>query len=311
MFDHRVELLQGTPQFEDLSETPPDECVPELDRAVVDESRLTRVQRDWRKNGFVILKNFMPDDLMDRYIEVRAQWPNVGGWSCPVPYMHVPEIKDLCLYPPLMDTMQSLLGEEMMMHLNLTSWVSSEREWHQDDYLNPGYVNSYYAACWFALDTIHPDSGPFEFVPGTHKWPLLRQDRIRAHLARISPVHASKEGGAGDGKGGHWASYSESFVKSCIEAKLARNRMRSQFFLGRKGDVLIWHGRLIHRGSKPRQPGMLRKMIIAHYSAVSKRADMAGQARYHTNGKCFAEHLIPLYASSTKPAGGLPKTDAG
>lgn len=293
---HREELHSAEfPRFEELAESPPDSQVPYLDRSGVNESRLTAEQRAWRQNGFVILKNFIPHDIIDRYMDVRSKWPDLGGWACPTPYMHIPEIKELGLYAPFMNVMESLIGESMMMHLNLTGWISTEREWHQDDYLNPPFVNSYYAAAWFALDTIHPDCGPFEFVPGSHRWPLLRQEKIRTQLARFHPEQAAMEGRPEDGERGHWASHSEYFLKPAIEEKILREKGEVTSFLGEKGDVLIWHGRLIHRGSKARQKGMLRKSFIAHYSAISKRLDMPKLARKHVNGKHYAEIQIPLY----------------
>src|SRR5438552_11002670 len=80
-------------------------------------------------------------------------------------------------------TMESLIGEPMMLHLALTGWVSTERTWHQDDYLNPAHVAGWYAAVWMALDdNIHSDSGPFEYLPGSHRWPTLRRDKVISFL---------------------------------------------------------------------------------------------------------------------------------
>lgn len=45
----------------------------------------------------------------------------------PTPYLHVPALRDLALYPPLMEMLQSLIGEPMMLHLALTGWVSTQR----------------------------------------------------------------------------------------------------------------------------------------------------------------------------------------
>jgi len=182
----------------------------------------------------------------------------------------------------------------MMMHLNLTGWISTEREWHQDDYLNPPFVNSYYAAVWFALDQISDKSGPFEFIPGSHRWPLLRQEKVRKHLAIFHPDQALREGRQEDGDRGHWASYSEYFVKPAIENKIAKEGIQPQQFLGEKGDALIWHGRLIHRGSKPKVAGTLRKAIISHYSTITRK-DFSGLARQYSNGQYYAEIPIPLY----------------
>ncbi len=78
--------------------------------------------------------------------------------------------------------LRELIGKETMLHLNLTGWISTERDWHQDDDLNPGPVNSWYAAVWIALDTIDPASGPFEFIPGSHRWPLPRGEKVRAFM---------------------------------------------------------------------------------------------------------------------------------
>ena len=75
------------------------------------------------------------------------------------PYVHVPEMRDLALYPPLMEKMKHLIGEDMLLHLCLTGWTT-ERQWHQDEYRS--FCCSTYAAVWIALDTITADSGPFE-----------------------------------------------------------------------------------------------------------------------------------------------------
>jgi hypothetical protein len=68
--------------------------------------------------------------------------------------MHVPEIRDLSLYPPLHEVIKELFGGEFVLHLNLTGFVSTERDWHQDDYLNPPFINGWYLATWMALEDI-------------------------------------------------------------------------------------------------------------------------------------------------------------
>ena len=47
----------------------------------------------------------------------------------------------------------------MLLHLALTGWISTQRDWHQDDYLNPPFVANWYAAVWMALDDISAESG--------------------------------------------------------------------------------------------------------------------------------------------------------
>ena len=216
----------------------------------------------------------MPQELVDAYCYRWEKLGKLGGWGSPVPYMHVEELRALCLYRPLMELLKKLIGEEMGMHLNLTGWVSTERNWHQDDYLSPHYINSWYAAVWFALDKIQRNSGPFQFVPGSHRWPVLRGDRVRLYL---KPNERTNQ---------LWPRFSERLTNDIIENKIREENHKVEHFLGEKGDILIWHARLFHRGSVPEKPGIIRKAIITHYSGISHRLDMPKVA-YYKNGSSY------------------------
>jgi Phytanoyl-CoA dioxygenase (PhyH) len=273
--------------FADLSETPDPDTLPPLDRADLDSSTLTPDQAAWRRDGVVILRKFLPDSLTDPYIARRRTLDKPGGWASPVPYLQVPELRSLALYPPLMTMLEHLIGEPMLLHLALTGWISTERNWHQDDYLNPPFVNSWYAAVWIALDHIDPASGPFEYVPGSHRWPVMRGEKVRGFLTEEEL--SRKENGIN-----HWPTYSERFVAPAIEAEIAHSAIPPRTFLGEKGDVLIWHGRLMHRGSLPQLPGRERRSLIVHYSGVDHRPDMVERDR-DENGQEYAVFDIPLH----------------
>ncbi|MBD2160625.1 phytanoyl-CoA dioxygenase family protein [Limnothrix sp. FACHB-1083] len=264
-------------QFTDVV---PDSERPPLDR-VVAPPNLTPDQEYWRKYGYLIIENLIPHDLIDRYCERFTQeilGVNKIGYFSPTPYLEVDEIKDLCLYPPLLHKLQELIGYEMAMHLNLTNWKSTERNWHQDDYLNPVGVNAHYAGVWFALDYIHPDAGPFEFVPGSHRWEVCRRERILAALPpdlRDDPA---------------WPSHSEKILTPLYEEEIPRKGIKPVTWCGKKGDVLIWHGWLLHRGSYPKDSEILRPTIITHYSSIQHRPDMpyTAEHKYHDQpGKYF------------------------
>jgi SAM-dependent methyltransferase len=269
----------------DLGEDMPDTDLPPLDRRGVALERLTPEQRSWRENGYVILKDFIPNDLVDRYCAVRERLDSTGGWPSPAPYLDIPEIRDLCLYGKLSDMLEHLLGEPMGLHLNLTGWVSTERAWHQDDYLNPPAVNSHYAAVWTALDDIKPDSGPFEFVPGSHRWPFIRQSNVLSLLGQKDDSDPS------------WPWESERLLTPFFQAEIAKSGSKIERFLGGKGDVLIWHSRLVHRGSRAERPNAERRAMIAHYSAVSRRSDMPTTRRHPGGGLYFAPSTSPTAAA--------------
>jgi hypothetical protein len=273
--------------FADLAEFPPEDVLPRLDWRDIDETKLTPEQTAWRRDGVLRLEKFIPDELSLPYIERRAAESNPSAWLSATPYMHVLEMRDLALYPPLMAMMKSLIGEDMMLHLCLSAWVSSQREWHQDDYLNPSFVNSWYCAVWIALGDIDPDSGPFEYIPGSHKWPLLRGEKVRKFLTAEELASRAPETGAN-----HWPKFAERFTTPAIDAEIAARGSEIVPFLGKRGDVLIWHGRLMHRGSMARRPGMERRALITHYSGADHRHDMV-RAR-DQNGEYYAVFDAPL-----------------
>jgi len=124
--------------FADLSDEPAPKSLPPLDQPIVDETALTPAQTVWRRDGVLILPGFLPDDLMDAYSQRRARdldTTDGSGWQSGTAYLHTAEMRDLALYPPLMAQMQELISEPMMLHLCLAGLVSTERDWHQDDYL--------------------------------------------------------------------------------------------------------------------------------------------------------------------------------
>ena len=278
-------VAAAAPPFSDLSEYPDPDTLPWLDQLSVDASRLTPEQAQWRREGVATLEGFLPDDLVDAYV-ARRERENIVGWVSPTPYEHVPELRALALYRPLTQLMRDLVGEEMMLHLALTGWMSSERAWHQDDYLNPPGVNGWYAAVWMALDTIHPDSGPFEYYPGSHRWPLLRGEKVRSFMTDDERAERDSLGV------NQWARITERFVLPAVEAEAVRRRTPIKQFLGKRGDVLIWHGRLMHRGRTPNVPLMERRSLITHYSGVNHRPDMPKRAEQ--DGSVYAIFNYPL-----------------
>jgi len=269
------------PTLADLTEEFVDEHVPPLDRRDIDESGLTANQRQWRDHGFVLKRRFIPDEILDAYYKARSQLDRPHGWDSPAPYMHVPEIRDLGLYPPLVALLDELVGEPMAMTLNLTGWRSTERNWHQDDYLNPPAVHGWYSAVWIAVRDIDPLSGPFQYVPGSHRWPVLRRERVRLFLTPDERNHHD------------WPRKTERFVNDLLDKEIAERSAEVRSFTGKQGDVLVWHARLVHRGSPPAVPDTPRIGFISHFTGVTHWEGTPELATHQGGGRYFVQD-IPL-----------------
>lgn len=279
--------LQDHPNILDeinsLSIEIPDDLKPYLDRSsfIVEQKPATQNEFDyiysWRNNGFVVLENFIPDDLIDRYKQDWIQHNRInnkraGGYPIATPYFHVPSLMDLSTYKPLQDIMKLLIGDDMGVHLNLTGWKSSRRDWHQDGYLNPSSNHDHYLAAWIALNDIHEDCGPFEYVRGSHVLPIISQQKT---LGRLEPHERSDP---------HWPKYSERFLTPLFEDIIDKANLPVEKFLPKKGDVMIWHARLMHRGSDPVDPSLWRESMIMHLSGINHRPDMPTAKKNHRTG---------------------------
>lgn len=271
------------PTFADLSEPLDDGDLPPADRASLPNAELTERQQIWRRQGYLWLEDLMPHDLLDRYAEARWRLrPSLRPWSCPVSYLYVPEMRDVCLHPPLCAVLDELIGTRMALNLTLTGWHSTERAWHQDDYLNPPIINGWYLAVWIALDDIAEDCGPFEFVPGSHRWPLLRRDKVRSYLP--DDLLPDK----------YWTKASEFYVEPACATEIERRGGEIKQFIARKGDVLVWHARLMHRGGLPTNPDAVRKTLIGHYTAFDRQPEWPAPVQHGDAGWYFPIPGHPL-----------------
>jgi hypothetical protein len=238
---------------------------------------MTPDAQHWRVQGYLLLPKFLPDSVVDGYVKLCHESGAVPhGFKGPQPYIENPGMRDICCHLPLLQKIEEVIPTPMAVNLALTGWRSTTRTWHQDDYLNPPYINGWYVAVWMALADLDPDCGVFEFVPGSHRWPLMRGAKI---LAALPPEQRE----------GNWPRHGEALVTPLFDAKIAEHRLPIKKFLAKKGDVLIWHARLAHRGSLPKVPDMLRPALICHYSSIVRRVEMPVHRR-HTTGGYYLVH---------------------
>lgn len=236
---------------------------------------LSDLRKEWVTNGILVFPELIDPDLITAYCDRFEERGDIEGWGAGTPYMTEKTIRDICLSQDLYPKLDHILGEPVGLNLNLTGWISTERDWHQDTYLNPPQVGDYYVACWIALEDIHPDSGPFEYVEGSHTWPVITRDMVMEKLTAQEQVDPD------------WPRLTESIVTPTWVAEIDNRGAEVKQFLAKAGDVLAWHGKIVHRGSRPKVPGLERKALIAHYSGLNHRPDMPRRAQHDTGGTYF------------------------
>ncbi len=232
-------------------------------------STLTQDQQVYRNNGCLIKRGFIPPDLIDEYFKLRERLNlGIGEFDTVTNYVEYLPVRRIACYPPLIKLLNELHSAEMGLIFTLTKLQSTQRGWHQDAYLDHDDALPRLAV-WIALGDVTSDCGPCEYVEGSHWWPTLSNLKVNDFLKEEYHWPAAQR----NKKPGvlPWGRISEAFVDPAVHKEMARQGVKQKKFIAKKGDVLIWYGRLMHRGSKATNTGATRPAMIGHYAPVFER----------------------------------------
>ena len=200
----------------------------------------------YKENGYIILKNAIPADLISAYETVwlgahstNGEITSIRGWENSNSFQEHDEILDIMCHENIYNFL-NLINDKLTLHLSFTTWTSTRKTWHQDSTSSNKEDAGNYVGAWVALDNISVDSGPFQFVPGSHKWDL-DFDYI------YDPDHNQR-------------------AAQVLNDKILETKSSVYAFTAEKGDVLIWDGHLVHGAGSPKPENFLRKSLIGHYA---------------------------------------------
>jgi len=222
------------------------------------------------ENGYVVFPRAIDQSLIDEYdfawqkenSTKTDQYGNNFGWDKESEYLKHPEVMDL-MCNSIISEFFSQIKLAVALHRVDTWSMSSEKPWHQDStYSNPAAFNNYIGA-WVAVEDVSYETGPFQLIPKSHTWDINKHDAY------------SREGN-GETRDGKWYNFE-------IEKQIEKNTKVEYFtFLAQKGDLLIWHGNLLHRALTPVNKMATRKAVIGHYTNLNQYEEAIDYG-YETN----------------------------
>jgi hypothetical protein len=143
-----------------------------------------------------------------------------------------------------------LLGMRAIPYQTLNLPFSSQQGDHSDAILMTTHPPGFLVAAWFALEDIADDSGPLRIRPGSHRIPYVG----------AREVGIPREASEADCGRVYDANY-----YGIISRLVAERGLPETTFLGRKGDVLLWHSNLLHGAQLTKRAGATRRSLIVHY----------------------------------------------
>ena len=152
-------------------------------------------------------------------------------------------VREMSLEPRLCQILADLLDGDSLLCNTLNFERGSQQDYHFDTFYMPAPVENKMVATWIALEDAHPDSGPLQYYPGSHKIPpfLFSGGQLLVNGTEMPQF------------------------KQYITAQIEQRGLKPESFPARAGDVLIWHSQLFHGGSAIRDPQRTRKSIVSHY----------------------------------------------
>jgi phytanoyl-CoA hydroxylase len=177
-------------------------------------------------------------------------------------YMALPDARALLASPPLIRFLKILFDEDPLLFQSLSFDQGSQQGLHQDT----AYVRvdrpMEMVACWIALEDIQAGSGELMYVRGSHRLPDYPFGD-RKHWS------ASEDGAAVHDRWSKW-----------ILDETRERGMKTESFIAKKGDILIWHADLAHGGRPVVDPALTRRSLVGHFCPASARPDYFNTLRF-------------------------------
>ncbi|WP_135556481.1 phytanoyl-CoA dioxygenase family protein [Paenibacillus cymbidii] len=195
------------------------------------------LRKQFEESGYVVLRGFLPREVVDNAISSMKQLVDetaaklaadglIADTLAEEPFetrlytlyrdrlerapksfrkeLHLPGLFGLFFHPPLLDVVESLLGDEIRLYPNYTArpklpgWEGTQVLWHQD----AGYTESIKVDASASVDALRmvnvwaplvpatKENGCMQFIPGTHKLGTVPHEK-REHYLQIADAYLS------------------------------------------------------------------------------------------------------------------------
>ena len=169
-----------------------------------------------------------------------------GGLRVQDAWQQVEAVKQLALQPLVLEILECVYGRQPFAFQTLNFPVGTQQHLHSDVVHFHSEPAGFMCGVWVALEDIHADAGPLEYVPGSQKLPYLQ-----AH-----DVGVESNPGAG---------LSQTIFHQAWKAMVEAQGLTCQRFTPRLGEALIWTANLLHGGSAVVDSSLTRWSQVTHY----------------------------------------------
>lgn len=201
------------------------------------------------KNGFSIEECTIINQEIDKIIKTNSADFRMSGKKVMYAYSQSKPIREIINSKiELQEIMDTMFGEYASLFQSINFIEGSEQAPHSDGIHMSTFPKGFLAAAWIALEPVNEDNGQLVYYPGSHKLPIVNCNDFDSGSTQLMiGKKANKQ-----------------FEKK-IGDVIKENDLKPEYFNAYTGDVLIWHGNLIHGGTPIKKLGSTRKSMVLHY----------------------------------------------
>ncbi len=242
----------------------------------IDETN--KIKNYYESQGYVVIKRLLETSKIDKFIEQYEKIKRNKFFIYYSQSVHQPlrpkitsegfiqesmeRVQDLKFFPGFSQAvLNCLIDRKISNVLSILSGSSSHTLWqnmffdkstgtveHQDHYYLDTNPPGNLIGVWYALEDIHPESGCFFVIPGSHKGEVISRQNLSSVQEGIKTL----------------ASQHDEMRKKITNLIQEKNHEPKAFPLD-KGDVLLWHPYTIHGAYNNSNPQFSRKSFTAHF----------------------------------------------
>ncbi len=214
----------------------PDAAYRERASALSNKVELVAAAAEFREKGFVVRDfGFSEADLEEAAAYTKA----ISTGRVQDAWMVNGAVKRLATDVRVTEFLDELYQRESFPFQTLNFPRGSQQHTHADTYHFNSVPQGFMCGVWIALEDIHPDAGPLQYYPGSHRLPALNNVDLPS---------------------GSYASYDGQVAEVVGKSGLARETAKIK-----RGQAFIWAANLYHGGSPIADPTRTRLSQVTHY----------------------------------------------
>ena len=224
------------------------------------------IAQDLITDGFTVIRGAVDPKLCDQVVEDYAEYSrhnssyvqenlDINGREKRLVSFHLWSEAEMKIgtNERTMEVLDYLFGRETCVYTSLTFKYGTQQPIHRDTPHFATWPESQFFGVWTALEDVHVDAGPLQYIPGGHRYRIDQADILRRVIAEFPDMP----------RGDQLMKALDIYNGEVILRSPNEGRPLQVAAL-RKGDTAIWHPQLPHGGYPAANPDLSRWSVVFH-----------------------------------------------